>query len=140
MSIVTRESICLGDTSALPKELVDFARRQVVNAILYKGDERRREERQPMMVPVRAVVVDENNQAIDRPFDLITRDVSSNTIGLIYTDPMEAERMVVEFSIAGTKVILATETIWSGPLGPFYGCAGRYIDRLTEFPEYDPAR
>ena len=135
MTIVTRESICLGDTSALPKELVDFARRQVVNAILYKGDERRREERQPMMVPVRAVVVDEENQPLGDPFDLITRDISSNTIGLIYTEPVDAERMVVEFSIAGTTVTLVTETIWSGPLGPFYGCAGRYIDRLTEFPQ-----
>lgn len=135
MSIATsRESICMGDTSSLPPELVDFARRQVVNAILYKGDERRREERQPMMVPVRAVEVDENNCRLGNPIDLITRDISSNTIGLIYTEPLEAERLVVEFSIAGTTVTLVTESIWSGPLGPFYGCAARYIDRLTEFP------
>ena len=135
MSIATRESICLGDTSSLPKELVDFARRQVVNAILYKGDERRREERQPMMVPVRAVEVDHNDRPLGAPFDLITRDISSNTIGLIYTEPVEAERMVVEFSIAGTTVTLVIETIWHGPLGPFYGCAGRYIDRLDSFPQ-----
>lgn len=131
---MNRTSICLGDTSTLPQELVDFARRQVVNAILYKGDERRREQRQPMLMPVRAVEVDEDNDPIGLPFELITRDISSNTIGLIYTDPIDAERMVIQFSIAGTDVVLVTETIWSGPLGPFYGCAGRYIDKLDLFP------
>ena len=134
MCTLTRDSIRLDDTDNLPQELVDFARRQVVNAIMYKGDQRRREERQPMLVPVRAVAVDEENQPVAEPFNLITRDISSNTIGLIYTDPMDAERMVVQFSIAGTDVTLVIETVWSGSLGPFYGCAGRYVDRLDEFP------
>ncbi len=134
MSIATRKSICRIDTHTLPKELVDFARWQVVNAILYKGDERRREQRQPMMVPVRAVAVNEQNESVGEPFDLITRDISSNTIGLIYTDAVESDRLVVQFSIAGTEVTLVTEKVWAGPLGPFYGFAGRYLERLNAFP------
>ncbi|MDG2223868.1 MAG: hypothetical protein P8L85_20985 [Rubripirellula sp.] len=134
MCTLTQDSLHIGDTSNLPQELVDFARRQVINAIMYKGDQRRREERQPMLLQVRAVAVDEANQPLGEPFDLITRDISSNTIGLIYTEPMNANRMVIQFSIAGTDVTLVTETIWSGSLGPFYGCAGRYLDRLDHFP------
>ncbi|MGB0599515.1 MAG: hypothetical protein ACPGLY_22765 [Rubripirellula sp.] len=134
MCTLIQDSLQIGNTSNLPQELVDFARRQVVNAIMYKGDQQRRDERQPMLMPVLAVAVDQENQPLGETFNLITRDISPNTIGLIYTEPLDADRLVVQFSIAGTDVTLVTELVWSGAMGPFYGCACRYVDRLDQFP------
>jgi hypothetical protein len=123
-----------GDTKALPKELIDFARRQVVNATLYKGDERRSEGRHPMMLPVRAVQVDDENQPLGPSFDLITRDLSSKSISLIHTDRIDCDRLAIHFFIAGTDVNLVIELVWSGEMGPFYGAAGRFVVKLDEFP------
>jgi hypothetical protein len=124
----------VGDIKTLPKELVDFARRQVVNAMLYKGHERRVEGRYPMMLPVHAVWVDENNESIGESFDLITRDVSSTGIALIHNRPINRDRMAIHFIIAETEVDLVIEMIWSRDMGPFYGAAGRFVAKLDHFP------
>ncbi|MEE2937892.1 MAG: hypothetical protein VYA84_18040 [Planctomycetota bacterium] len=134
MCTLIQDSLQIGNASNLPQELVDFARRQVVNASMYKGDRQRRAERQPMLLQVLAVAVDAKNQPLGETFNLITRDISRNTIGLIYTEPLDAYRLVVQFSLAGTDVTLATELVWSRSMGPFYGCACRYVDRLDHLP------
>ncbi len=120
--------------SHLPQELVDFARRQIVNVILYKGDERRRENRHPMLLPVRAVEIDNDDRPVGDAFDLVTRDISSTSVGLVSTERITADRLAIEIVLAGTAVIMAIEMQWSGELGPFYGAAGIYIRKLNEFP------
>ena len=119
---------------SLPKELVDFARRQIVNATMYKGDERRQEDRHMMMLPVRAVRVDENNQPLGETFDLITRDVSASAIGLIHSQRIHGKRLAIQFVMAGTEVNLVIDIAWSGPMGPFYGAGGPFVERLDQFP------
>ena len=126
--------VCHGDFTTIPQELFDFARRQVVNALLYKGDERRREGRHPMVVPVRMVAIDEANRSLDEPFQVVTRDVSTNSIGLIHFDEFEGDRFAIHLSLAQTDVFMAIELIWSGEMGPFYGAGGRYVEKLSEFP------
>lgn len=123
-----------GDFDAIPRELVDFARRQVVNAKLYKGDERRREIRHPMVAPVRIVAVDDKNQVIGEPFDLVTRDISASGIGLIHSEEITGDRFAIHMSLAQTDVYMAIAITWTAPLGPFYGAAGWYIERLDRFP------
>jgi hypothetical protein len=118
----------------LPPELVDFARRQFVNAHYYKGHERRSEERHPMVLPVRAVAVDASGNAIGDGFDLITRDVSATSIGLIHTDLIETRYLAIELRLAGTQVEMMIDVMWSGAMGPFYGVAGKYVRRLSRFP------
>ena len=127
-------NVCQGDFTTIPQELFDFARRQVVNALMYKGDERRREGRHPMVVPVRMVAINDEHQATDEPFQVVTRDVSSNSIGLIHLDEITGEHFAIHLSLAQTEVIMAIELTWTGELGPFYGAAGRYVQRLEQFP------
>lgn len=123
-----------GYTGTLPQELVDFARRQLINAVLYKGDERRREQRYPMMLPVLLVPVDENNQSIGETIEVITRDIASSTIGLFHVERIEHKRLAIHMKLADTEVNLAVEVTWEGPLGPFRGLAGRYLEKLAQFP------
>lgn len=130
-------TICHGDFATIPRELFDFARRQVANALMYKGDERRRELRNPMVVPVRMVAVDECNQPIGDPFQVVTRDVSKNTVGLIHFDEIAEDRFAIHMQLAQTDVFMVIRIVWSGPTGPFYGAAGEYIQKLTAFPVED---
>jgi len=123
-----------GHTGTLSQELVDFARRQLVNAVMYKGDERRRDQRYPMMVPVLVVAVDEDNQPIGETIEVISRDVANNSIGLFHTDKITAKRLAIHMLLANTEVNLVIEVTWEGPQGPFRGFGGRYVDRLDAFP------
>jgi hypothetical protein len=123
-----------GYTGTVSKELVDFARRQLVNATLYKGDERRREDRHPMMVPVLAVAVDENNQPLGDPFEAITRDVAATSIGLFHAEPIKHDRLAIHMTLANTDVDLVIRLMWRRPMGPFYGSAGVYLEKLDRFP------
>ncbi len=129
-------NVCHGDFTTIPKELFDFARRQVANALMYKGDERRREDRHPMVVPVRMVAIDEENEPTGEAFQVVTRDVSNGSIGIIHFDEILGDRYAIHLSLAQTDVYLAVEIVWTGGLGPFYGAAGRYLEKLDDFPAY----
>ena len=128
-------TVCHGDFATIPQELFDFARRQVASAMMYKGDEHRRELRNPMVLPVRMVAVDDSNQPIGEPFQVVTRDVSKNSIGLIYLDKIQGDRFAIHMLLAQTDVFMVIWLTWSGPMGPFYGAAGEYVEKLTEFPD-----
>ena len=130
-------SLCHGDFATIPQELFDFARRQVANALMYKGDERRRELRNPMVVPVRMVAVDNENVPIGDPFDVVTRDVSNSSIGLIHLNEFQGDRFAIHMSLAQTDVFMVIALTWAGAMGPFYGAAGRYVEKISDFPAND---
>jgi hypothetical protein len=125
---------CPETINHLPKELVDFARRQIVNAILNKGDERRDEGRHHMMLPVVAVPIDLDNQPAGAAFDLITRDISASAISLIHSEKIVGQRLAVQLRIARETVNIVIEIVWSEALGPFYGAGGEFRDKLDYFP------
>lgn len=128
------QTAAYGYTGTLSNELVAFAKRQLVNATLYKGDQRRREERHPMMLPVLAVSVDENNQPNSDPFEVITRDVAPKSIGLIHAEHMRYDRIAIHFTLASTNVDIVIALKWREAMGPFYGSGGVYLERLDRFP------
>ena len=131
---VNLSNVCLGNFDTIPRELYDFARRQVVNALMYKGDERRRELRHPMVVPVHMVAVDDWNRPIGDIFQVVTRDVSNFGIGVIGFEEFTGDRYAIQLSLAQTDVCMAVALTWAGEMGPFYGAAGRYIEKLDQFP------
>lgn len=122
------------ETSHLPRELVDFGRRQIVNATMYKGNERRFEGRHHLLLPVRAIPVDANNAPVGESFDLITRDIAASAISLLHTDPIDAHRLALQLRIAGETVNVVIDIVWSEPMGPFYGAGGEFRDKLDFFP------
>jgi hypothetical protein len=120
----------------LSRPFIEFARRQLVNATLYKGPDKRTEGRHPMMLPALVVPIDERNQPIDDVFEVVTRDVASTSIGLFHQEPLNHKRLALHMFMAGTEVNLVLQIVWKGPMGPFYGSAGWYVDRLEEFPGF----
>ncbi len=125
---------CPEETSHLPQELVDFARRQIVNATMYKGDERRKEGRHYILLPVRAVPVDTDNFPSGDSFDLITRDISASAISLFHMDEIDYPRLALQLRVADETVNVVVDVIWSEPLGPFYGAGGEFREKLSYFP------
>lgn len=122
----------------LSKPFLEFARRQLVNATLYKGPEQRTEGRYPMMLPAMVVPIDEFNQPIDDVVEVVTRDIASTSIGLFHQEPLPPhhKRLALHMFMAGVEVNLVLQLVWRGPMGPFFGSAGWYLDRLPEFPGF----
>ena len=118
----------------ISRELADFARRQLVNATLYAGDERRREERRSIIAPALVVGVDEENRPLEEPFEAITRDVTSSSISLYHADETPHERFAIHMTLADTEIDLVVTAKWKGPMGPYYGLAGVYVAKLDRFP------
>ena len=129
-----REATSCVEPVLVSQELADFARRQYVNARLYKGEERRIEGRHMMMMPVWVVPVNSDNEATGEPIQIITRDISSRGIGLYHEAPINDDRLAIQFEIADTEVNLVIDLLWMRPMGPFYGSAGSYAEKLDQFP------
>ena len=125
---------CPEEIGHLPKELVDFARRQIVNATMFKGDERRNEGRHYMLLPVRVVPVDPFNQPTGAAYDLVTRDISASAISMLHTEQIVDQRLAIQLRIGGEIVNVVIDVVWSEPLGPFYGAGGEFREKLDRFP------
>ena len=90
----------------LSQELSDFAKRQFLNSTVYKGGERRQDKRHTMAIPVVVIRLDEDNQPIGNPIEVITRDVTPTSIGFFHVQPLEAPRLAVQLKLADTEVNL----------------------------------
>ena len=117
-----------------PKELVDFAKRQVFNAKFRGRIERRSESRYEMVVPVLVQPVDDDFRAIDSPFRIVTRDISPRGAGLIHFAPIPHNKLALQMCIANTTVNLVARVVWCKPLGPFHGTGVEFIAKLDAFP------
>ena len=118
----------------LSQELSDFAKRQFLNSTVYKGGERRQDKRHTMAIPVIVIRLDEDNQPVGDPLEVITRDVSPTSIGFFHTDALDTNRIAVKLKLADTEVNLVVLLEWQADAGPFYGMGGVYVEKLDEFP------
>ena len=111
-----------------------FVERQVRNARLYCGSEKRSEPRHFMAVPVIAVPVDEQFRAIGDPIALAARDISKKGIGLVHPQPIGHGLTAVQMHLAGEEVNVVVDILWSKPLGPFECSGGGFVAKLDGFP------
>ena len=89
-----------------------------------------------MMLPALIVPVDEFNRPIGKIIEVVTRDVATSSIGLFHPDPLDQKRFALHMVMSGAEVNLVVQIIWKGPMGPFFGSAGWYIEKLNEFPGF----
>ncbi|MEM7478403.1 MAG: hypothetical protein AAF483_25755 [Planctomycetota bacterium] len=112
-----------------------FAKRQYMNATMYKGhDDRRCEERHPLLVVVLAVGLNAQNEPIGQPFEMITRDVSDSALGLISAEVLQENRIAGMFELKGRNILFTAELIRRQSMGPYHGSAVRFVDELERFP------
>ena len=87
-----------------------------------------------MVVPVRIVAIDDQNCPIGETFQVVTRDVANSSIGLIHFNEFKGDRFAIHMSLAQSDVFMVIALTWTGEMGPFYGAAGKYIEKLNRFP------
>jgi len=120
-----------------PPELVDFVKRQIREAQVYGGKERRSEERYLMLVPVLVQPVDAQCNPIGDPFVAVTRDISRKGIGLVHGQPIPHPLVALRMSLAGEEVNVVARLLWSEVLGPYYYVGGEFVAKLAGFRQPD---
>ena len=133
---VIMESVTPGyETTSLTPEFIGFAKRQLINATMFVDHNNRRgEDRHPMMLPILAVAIDDEGNAISEVFEMISRDVASATIGLFHQEELQHKYFAIRLSLANILTDLSIEVLWQAPQGPFFGSAARYLKKLNQFP------
>ena len=118
-------------------ELVSFAQRQLQNERFYERVyrvERRQEPRESLVVPVLAQPVDQDGEPFGEAFSVVSRDISSSSIGLILPKPAHHQRLALRFCLNEEVVKVVIEVLWCKPMGPFELLGGRFVKKLDQFP------
>lgn len=117
-----------------PAELVSFVERQIRDAQLYDGVERRSERRHLMAVPVLVQPVDAQLNATGAPFGAVTRDISMTGLGLVHGEPIDPQLLALRMCLAEEEVKLVVEVLWCRAFGPYYYVGSKAISKLESFP------
>lgn len=120
----------------LSPQLVAFVKRQIRNAALLAGPERRDECRQAIIVPAIVQPIDRQFRAIDAPIAMVTRDVTARGIALVHEDRILFDLLAMQLGLPDEETILVGEVRWKKPVGPYYSCGCEVIAKLDELPEY----
>jgi PilZ domain len=119
---------CASQTPALSHQpspaLLAFVRRQVSQAELYTGPERRGGLRQFLVQPVLVYPADEHFSPVGPSQVMVIRDISPRGLGLVHENPMQSNLILVRISLPGIEALLGANVRWTRPAGPFYhiGC------------------
>jgi len=128
-------SVIDGPSVAYPsKELLDFAKRQMLATKLNGGIEKRSDKRELIVVTVLVQPVDDECQPIESPFHVVTRDLSPTAVGLVHLDVILHDKLALQMCLANTVVNIFGRVVWCEPLGPFYGTGVEFIAKLDTFP------
>jgi hypothetical protein len=105
--------------------LVAFVNRQVCQANLYTGSERRGEFRHHLVEPVQVYPADETFSPVGPPTVMVIRDISARGLGLVYEEDLFNSKLIlVRISLPRLEAILGATVQWNRPVGPFnhIGC------------------
>ncbi|MHC4402874.1 MAG: PilZ domain-containing protein [Planctomycetota bacterium] len=121
-----------------PAELVSFVERQIREAQLYDGVERRSERRHLVAVPVLVQPVDAEFNATGAPFAAVTRDISLTGVGLVHGEPIDPQLLALRMCLAEEEVKLVVEVLSCRALGPYHYVGCKPVSKLESFPR-EPA-
>ena len=87
-----------------------------------------------MVVPVRVQPVDEANHAIGDSFDVVTRDIAPQGIGIVCTHRIRHKRLAIHLCIVTEAIDVVVDVMWSKTMGPYEYVGCRLAARLESFP------
>jgi hypothetical protein len=126
---------CIPNTCEPAAELVAFVKRQIRDARVLGGKDRRSEERHLMLVPVLVQPVDEQFSSIGESFAVATRDISHKGIGLVHSQPIHHPLVSLRMSLADVEVNVVARVVWCKELGPYYYIGCEFVAKWTGFPK-----
>lgn len=103
-----------------------FLQEIIVEYDAYRDSFRRTAKRENVSVPVEARRIDESGNAVGPAIHLVTRDVSSNGLGLFHHQPVEVGllEMIMESPVNGHRMRIIARVEHCTPCGRYFiiGC------------------
>ena len=97
----------------------------------YEGDERRSEERTPVVAVVPAVEVDKDYQPVGAEFTVVTRNISTRGISLLHEEKISATHLAIELpGDQEPKPQVVMEIIHSRQVGDAYEIGGKFVAKM----------
>jgi hypothetical protein len=125
-------AVCSRLSAKPPAELVSFAERHVrntrLNARFYP--DRRSEMRHLLVVNVLVQPLDENSRPAGESFYAVTRDISTEGVGLIAAEPIPHGLVALQIHFDHEDIAIIAEVKWSTPMGPFEAGGCRFLRKL----------
>jgi CheY-like chemotaxis protein len=88
------------------------------------------------VVPVLAQPVDDKFDPVAPPRAVVTRDISSKSIGLVHSTPFRDPLLALQMLLGDEQVNIVVELQWSMNLGVYHYSGGRIVSALASFPSY----
>jgi hypothetical protein len=99
-------AIAVGAGEVSPETVASFFQEIILEYHSFQHLVRRATPREPVSIPVQAVMLDDDMQAVSPPFHMVTRDISSTGVGLFHTEMLERGLIQLEFSSPVTEAVL----------------------------------
>ena len=110
---------------------IDALVKKLAAATLSQG-EKRHSSRYHLAIPIPVVPIDEAGEPIERPFQAMSRDISTSGISLTHTRATNAKHLLLVIRCAATKDIrVVVEVTRCRPIGRFYEIAGKFTSRVA---------
>jgi hypothetical protein len=116
------------------EELIEFVKRIAAGTEPYKGPERRSEPRWRVTMPVPVAHLDEHLCPCGPTFIAISRDISTQGMGLYHTRPIEVKSLLgVELRAPqGDTMQAVLEVVRCQLNGPAFEIGGRFMAKVYE--------
>ena len=124
------------ETIEASPELRAFAERQALQAMEQTPPvDRRGQNRITIAVPAILQLVDASIKPLGNPFAALTRDITSEGLGLIVENELPSEELyAIQIGEGGNSACLLAQSIWCQPTGPFYLTGFKAIQGLSSMP------
>ena len=90
------------------------------------------------MFPVPAVIqkLDGDGEAVTAPLPAVTRDISTEGLGLIAPDELkQGEKYKISISVLQQESCVVGETMWCEPIDQYYNVGFRVVAVVKPFPK-----
>jgi hypothetical protein len=119
-----------------PKESLEAIVTSVLENLIpqdFEGEDQRHENRKPLFVPISAIVLDKYFRPADEEFTVLTRNLSTQGICLLHTEPIDAKFLALELPerIGNRNLQVVMEIVHTRKVEKVYLIGGKFIMKLT---------
>jgi len=123
--------------AAPSSELRAFVER-FAHELIHERIEERRSPRHKLTAEVRVQPVDRHFEPTAAAFMAVTRDISTDGIGLMHDRAVRDKYLWLRLKTPGGKLMnVVVEVVRCRPLGKFYDIGGRFVAKLDQAPGFE---
>ncbi len=129
-SLATMINFLAADLDQPTPKMVQFVN-ALVEADAGSDSDQRSRQRFHMASAVPALCLNEDDIPVGEAFLIMTRNISTNGISLVHTDPIETRKLAIQLVGASDETIqLILEVVRCRPIDEYYDIGGRLLGRV----------